>query len=312
MNLAVIDCGTNTFNLIVVHLDGIRYKRVFNTRIPVKLGEGFNEKGYIADKPFTRGLEAIAEFHEHLQKIKVDKVLAFATSAIRDGLNGKEFVDTVRDRFSIDINVIDGDREAELIYYAVREAVALGSETSLIMDIGGGSTEFILANNHGILWKQSFNIGAARLLQKFNPRDPITEPEITRINEYLEKQLVSLFIATEAYKPVELIGSSGAFESIIEMIHGMLDGEPFIGEKTEYHIDLKQHFRISQMVIGSTMAERKKFRGLVPMRYDMIVICCLMVDFILRSFNLDRMRVSTYSLKEGALIDHIMHNEPAN
>jgi exopolyphosphatase/guanosine-5'-triphosphate,3'-diphosphate pyrophosphatase len=312
MKLAVIDCGTNTFNLIIVHLTGNRYKRVFNTRIPVKLGEGFVEMGNIAEQPFRRGIDAISEFHGHLREIKVDKILAFATSAIRDGLNGKEFVDTVRERFDIDILIIDGDREAELIYYAVREAVQMNDDVSLIMDIGGGSTEFILANHHGIMWKQSFNIGAARLLQKFNPRDPITKEEIENMNAYLEAQLVSLFIATEAYRPVELIGSSGAFESIIEMIHGELGGEPFTGHKTEYVIGLDDYSRISEMVVTSTMAGRKKLKGLVPMRYDMIVICCLMVDFIIKSFNLHKMRVSTYSLKEGALIDHIMHNEPAN
>jgi exopolyphosphatase / guanosine-5'-triphosphate,3'-diphosphate pyrophosphatase len=305
MKLAVIDCGTNTFNLIIVQLNGKKYERVFNTRIPVKLGEGFIEKGYIGEKAFQRGIDAISQFHDELKENKVDKVLAFATSAIRDGLNGKEFVETVKDQFSIQIDVIDGDREAELIYFAIREAVKLNSETSLIMDIGGGSTEFILANDKEILWKQSFNIGAARLLQKFAPSDPISKEEIEKINTYLESKLVSLFIATEEFKPNELIGSSGAFESIIEMINGELGGQPFVNEKTEYDINLDEHFTISQKVIRSTLEERRKIRGLVPMRFDMIVICCLMVDFILRSFNLKKMRVSTYSLKEGALIDHI-------
>lgn len=312
MKIAVIDCGTNTFNLIIVQLTGERYNKVFATRIPVKLGEGYIEHGIIAEKPFQRGIDAFAVFHRHLNEHNVEKVLAFATSAIRDGSNGKEFVDTVRELYSIQIDVIDGNREAELIFYAVKEAVHLAADTSLIMDIGGGSTEFIIANENGILWKQSYNIGAARLLQKFAPSDPVTVEEKNLIKDYLESQLVSLFIATEAYKPVELIGSSGAFESIIEMIHGELGGQTLDNEKTEYHINLTEHFTISQRVIKSTMDERKKLKGLVPMRYDMIVICCLMVDFILTSLNLDKMRVSTYSLKEGALIDHLKHGDAKN
>jgi exopolyphosphatase/guanosine-5'-triphosphate,3'-diphosphate pyrophosphatase len=305
MRLAIIDCGTNTFNLIIVQITGNKYERIFNTRIPVKLGEDAGDNGYIAEEPFRRGVQAITDFYAHIQKYEVSQVLAYATAAIRDGLNGREFVKHIRDRFDISIDVIDGDREAELIYFAIREAVQLNADTSLIMDIGGGSIEFILANRSGILWKQSVNIGAARLLNKFAPSDPITSDEINRIKKYMESQLVSLFVASEAFKPRELIGSSGAFESIIEMIHGELGGEPFTGEKTEYEINLGDHYKICSRVIASTLSERRQIKGLVPMRFDMIVICCVVVNFIIDTFRLDKMRVSTYSLKEGALIDHI-------
>jgi exopolyphosphatase/guanosine-5'-triphosphate,3'-diphosphate pyrophosphatase len=308
MKLAIIDCGTNTFNLIIVQITGNRYEKIFNTRIPVKLGEDADNNGYIAQEPFRRGVQAITDFYDHIKRYGVSQVLAYATSAIRDGFNGKEFVQCIRDKFDITINVIDGDREAELIYFAIREAVQLNADTSLIMDIGGGSIEFILANQAGIFWKKSFNIGAARLLQKFAPSDPITIDEIERIKKYMESQLVSLFVATEAFKPVELIGSSGAFESIIEMIHGELGGEPFSSVKTEYEINLDDHCKICSRVIASTLAQRKQIKGLVPMRFDMIVICCVMVNFVMDAFRLNKIRVSTYSLKEGALIDHI-HNK---
>jgi exopolyphosphatase/guanosine-5'-triphosphate,3'-diphosphate pyrophosphatase len=89
------------------------------------------------------------------------------------------------------------------------------------------------------------------------------------------------------------------------MIHGELGGEPFTGEKTEYEINLGDHYKICSRVIASTLSERRQIKGLVPMRFDMIVICCVVVNFIIDTFRLDKMRVSTYSLKEGALIDHI-------
>ncbi len=306
MKLAVIDCGTNTFNLLIVELgQNSDYKKVFHTRAPVKLGEGTVNENHIAEKPFQRGVETFGIFKEKITEFGVENVLAFATSAIRDGDNGQEFVDVIKKKYDISINVIDGEREAELIYYGIRKAVTLREEISLIMDIGGGSTEFLLANGERIFWKHSFNIGAARLLARFKPSDTITAHEIKGIVDFLSEQLKPLQQAVKKFKPVELIGSSGAFESFIEMIHGELGGEMFDPDKTEYELPLESYYRIAQMVINSNMEQRRNLKGLVPMRFDMIVICCVMVNFILKHFELNKMRISTYSLKEGAMLDFI-------
>jgi exopolyphosphatase/guanosine-5'-triphosphate,3'-diphosphate pyrophosphatase len=308
MKLAVIDCGTNTFNLIIIELlDKKNYRKLYSTRIPVKLGEQAINNGYIATVPFNRGVQAIRSFKERIDNFTVDNVLAFATSAIRDASNGELFVKEIKQELKIEIHVIDGEREAELIYYGVNEAVKLNEEISLIMDIGGGSNEFILANKNEIFWKGSFNIGAARLLEKFPHSNPITENEKNKITAYLKEQLQPLFAATEKYVPVELIGSSGAFESVIEMINGELGGEPLSAEKTEYTIGLEANFKVANLIMRSTIEERQKIKGLVPMRFDMIVISCMMINFILQEFQLKKMRVSTYSLKEGALIEYISH-----
>ena len=306
MRIAVIDCGTNTFNLIIVELSAEKkHKKICSARIAVKLGEGAINEGYIAPEPFNRGIAAIGEFSRKFEEHKVNRILAFATSAIRDARNGEEFVKEIEEKFNITVSVIDGNREAELIYYGIREAVNLGDEVSLIMDIGGGSNEFILANNREVFWKQSFNIGAARLLEKFRHSDPITTEEQQQIESYLEEQLQPLIDASQKIKPVELVGSSGAFESLIEMIHGELDGEPLAPDKTEYEPDLQKVFKISEKVRASTLQERKAIKGLVPIRFDMIVISCILVDLILNLLKLEKMRVSTYSLKEGALAEYI-------
>ena len=306
MRLAVIDCGTNTFNLIITEVDATgNYTKLFRTRASVKLGEGAINEGYIAREPFRRGLDAIQAFEGFISEHKVDQVLAFATSAIRDASNGGEFVKMVRDQFDIEVQVIDGDREAELIYFGTREAVALNDKIALIMDIGGGSTEFILASKEQILWKQSFRLGAARLLEKISPSDPITEEEVNDLDLYLQEQLQPLFTAIKKHKPTELIGSSGAFDSLVEMIHGELGGERLLNSKTEYEVDLENYFKISELVRRSTLKQRRQIRGLVSMRFDMIVISCQMIDFILKNLNLKRLRVSIYSLKEGVVADFI-------
>lgn len=306
VRLAVIDCGTNTFNLLIVDMPETgRYTKVYNTRIPVKLGEGAINSGYIASVPFERGINALLTFHLITKEYLAEKVLAYATSAIRDASNGPEFVAAAKQRANVEIDVIDGNREAELIYFGCREAAPLNNNMSLIMDIGGGSTEFILANEEGIKWKQSFNIGAARLLERFNPSSPIDAIEIAAINGYLEEQLKPVQEAISTFGAAELIGSSGAFDSVVEMINGELEGEPLTYNKTAYEINIENYRKISHKVKSSTIEERKQIKGLTPMRFDMIVISCLLIDFALTAFGIDSMRVSTYSLKEGALTDYI-------
>jgi exopolyphosphatase/guanosine-5'-triphosphate,3'-diphosphate pyrophosphatase len=306
MSIAVIDCGTNTFNLIVVELDTAKkQQKIYSDRIAVKLGEGAINQGFIAPAAFERGIAAIEAFSNKLGMYEVERVLAFATSAIRDASNGRDFVKQIEDRFQIRIEVIDGNREAELIYYGIRQAVQLGDHVSLIMDIGGGSNEFILANKDQIFWKQSFNIGAARVLEKFRHSNPITPAEKKEIQAYLCEQLQPLIAVAEKIKPEELIGSSGAFESLIEMTHGELGGEPLTSEKTEYEADLQKQHQISEMVQKATLEERKNIKGLLAFRFDMIVISCIMVDLILDLLEIKRMRVSTFSLKEGALAEYL-------
>ena len=241
MILAVIDCGTNTFNLLIVEVKNAAYTKVFNTRMPVKLGEGTINKGYIDTVPFNRGINALTEFKKHLVKFKVTKTLAFATSAIRDAKNGLDFVYKTKLDLDIDINVIDGNREAELIYLGNKLAADIDQKLVLIMDIGGGSTEFILANREQIFWKQSFLLGAARLLERFSISNPITETEIKIIYDYLFNELQPLFEAIKLFPTGELIGSSGAFDSIIEMIHGELNGEELTKEKICYDVDINNY-----------------------------------------------------------------------
>jgi exopolyphosphatase/guanosine-5'-triphosphate,3'-diphosphate pyrophosphatase len=302
MKIAVIDLGTNTFNLLIVEKDGKGgFRKTYSNRIPVKLGEGAINKGYIEEIPYNRGISALQHYTGIIKEKKVDQVYAYATSAIRTAANGKEFVKNAMEKTGIKVEIIDGNREAELIYFGNREAVKMNEELSLIMDIGGGSTEFIIANKQKIFWKHSFLLGAARLLEKIRPSDPITPKEINQLNAYLKQELVSLFDAVKEFKPVELIGSSGAFDSIVDMMAGEYETEALCDHKTEYDIDLSGYYPLSQKIIQTTLKERYFIKGLIEMRVDMIVISCLFVNFILEEFNLKRLRVSTYSLKEGVL-----------
>ena len=302
MIFSVIDLGTNTFNLLIGEKIGnYTFKKIFNTRIAVKLGQGTINLGYIDVEPFQRGINALKQYQQYLLDYNVEKTYAFATSAIRSASNGIDFVNQAKKLTGISITVIDGSEEADLIYHGNKMAVNMTNSISLIMDIGGGSTEFILANHSTIFWKESYLLGAARLLEKFKLSDPIINSEIVSFNAYLKQEIQSLIDAVKKHPPVELIGSSGAFDSVVDVIAGEFNTESINEIRTEYGINLNEYKKISDMIKKSTLKERYQIRGLIDMRVDMIVISVLLIDFILKELNLNKMRVSTFSLKEGVI-----------
>ena len=302
MKLAIIDLGTNTFNLLIVESNiDQSFTKLFNTKVAVKLGEGSINKSYIADVPFQRGINTLKQFQQYLLDYNVVQTYAFATSAIRTASNGLEFTEQAEKIAGITISIIDGDEEAELIYYGNKMAVNMSDKISLIMDIGGGSNEFILANGNTIFWKHSYLLGVARLLEKFKPSDPITKHEIECINLYLKAEMAILYTAVKEFPPIELIGSSGAFDSVIDIIAAEFGTESINDKQTEYSVDLNQYKSISKKVIASTIKQRKHINGLIDMRIDMIVLSFLLIDFVISEFNITTIRVSTFSLKEGVI-----------
>lgn len=301
MRVAVIDLGTNTFNLLIAETTGEGgFVTIYNEKLPVRLGEGGINSGIIIPAAYMRGLEAMDTYAEAIRQWRVDKKLAFATSAMRNSSNGPQFAEDVFHRCGIKINIISGDQEAEYIYEGVKQAIDFHDYNSLIMDIGGGSTEFIIANKNGLLWKQSFEIGASRLLQRFNPSDPITTEQIEELTKFLEFALGPLHDAVAEFPVQELVGASGSFDSLAAMILARFyAGEEFDG--TEFVFDIGQAEVIHKQLLSSTREQRLQIKGLVAMRVDMIVISSILVEFIIRDLGIEHMRMSSYALKEGVL-----------
>lgn len=304
MRVAVIDLGTNTFNLVIADTgpDG-NFSIIYHEKLPVRLGEGGINQGFITEQAFQRGLDAIQKYSGLIQAHQTDRVFAIGTSALRNASNGTAFIDKVKIEIGIQIEMISGDREAEYIYLGVRQAVQLAETPSLIMDIGGGSTEFIIADRNRIRWKQSFEIGAARLLDRFKPSDPLSESEYKSIINYLSEALSPLFVAAKTENCNELIGASGSFESLAEMImHRFHDPDQLIGVSS-YAFDLKEVDVVHQSLLHSTHDQRIAMKGLIPMRVDMIVVSTLLVEVVLQHVPISKMQLSTFALKEGVLWD---------
>jgi exopolyphosphatase/guanosine-5'-triphosphate,3'-diphosphate pyrophosphatase len=302
MRIAVIDLGTNTFNLLVAETDLFGgFETLYNERLPVKLGEGGINKGFIAEAAYIRGLEALENYASTIRQWQCERTLAFATSAVRSSSNGNEFIQTVLEKTGIEVQVISGEMEAEFISMGVRQAVTLTEDPSLIIDIGGGSTEFIIVNNEKMLWKQSFEIGAARLLQRFEPSDPIKPDEQKQISDYILDELQPLWEAATSFKVKELIGASGSFESLAELINMRYHSLPGLEDRTECEFVLEQCATVHAEILASTRDQRLKMKGLVAMRVDLIVVSAVLVETVVSRLGISKMRYSSYALKEGVL-----------
>ena len=215
---AVMDLGTNTFHLLIARGDAADPEELFHTTVPVRLGEGGINNGIIQPEPYMRGVDTMLQFSEKIKEFKVDKISAIATSALRSARNGNDFINEVKAKTGIEIETIDGEREAAYIYEGVKAGKCLTGQNSLILDIGGGSVEFIIGNESNIIWKQSYEIGAARMLDKFHRTDPIPQDNIDEMNAYLDLILPSFFDFAKGVSIQNIIGSSGSFETFAEVI----------------------------------------------------------------------------------------------
>ena len=296
-----MDLGTNTFHLLIVEGD----RTIVHEQDAVKLGEGGINKGFILPAAFDRGLQTMQRFSQLMADHDVSGARAIATSALRNASNGEAFINDVKEKTGIAIEIINGDQEAAFIYQGIKSAGCLTRQNSLIVDIGGGSVEFIICNDREIFWKQSFEIGAARLMDNFHRTDPIPPDSINALHIYLEDCLQPLFAAAKKHPVENLIGSSGVFESYAEVIE-RLKGNSFDLKKTKhYAFDRAELLQLIEKIILSSHQQRVATAGIIPVRIDMIVTASLLTRFIMEKLGVNKVTMSTNSLKEGVLAEMI-------
>jgi exopolyphosphatase/guanosine-5'-triphosphate,3'-diphosphate pyrophosphatase len=298
--IAIIDMGTNTFHLLMAELGPAGYKVFLREFEPVKIGlAGINE-GYITAGGCERAIHAMKKFRKTIDQHNISTIHAFGTSALRNASNGPALAGEITSLTGINIRIISGDEEAELIFAGVRAAMDLGNEPGLVMDIGAGSVEFIVGNRREILWKQSFEIGGQRLLEKFHRKDPITREEIVALDLFFEKTLSPLLRALEDFQPRTLIGSAGTFDTLSD-IYCIRQQIPRTMEESETPLSVGGFYEIYQELIQKDRNQRMQIDGMVSLRVDMIVVASCLIRFVLEKHKFDNIRVSAYSLKEGVL-----------
>ncbi len=302
MKVAVIDMGTNTFHLIIVEVEKDDFKIVYREKTAVKIGEKGINHGMITDDAIDRALKTLTKFKEVIEEEQVEQVFATATSAIRNAQNGKGLVALIKEETGIQTRIISGIQEAEYIYYGVNKALKIGDQPSLIMDIGGGSIEFVIGTTREILWRQSFEIGGQRMVEKFHKHDPMVQEDKVALIEYLESNLQELFEACSQFSPKTLIGSSGTFDTLSD-IYSLKANVEREKDATEYPLTIDAFMEIYHEMIIKGREERLAIPGMIPLRVDMIVVACELVNYIIHKLELTNIRVSAYALKEGVLLN---------
>ena len=297
---AVIDMGTNTFHLLIVEMNEQGFETVYKEKVPVKIGKGGINRNTLADDAIERAMITLADFKAKIDDRNISEIFAFATSAVRNAVNGQDFVQSVKDEIGISIKVISGEEEAELIYRGIKLSGSLNGHKELMMDIGGGSVEFIIGTEESSLWKQSFEIGGQRLVEKFHHHDPILPEEVSSINAYLEEKLSPLLEAIEKYQPTGLVGASGTFDTLTDIYFESLLQCKLTGRHV-FQLPKKDYQIILQDLISKTREERLAIPGMIPMRVDMIVVASCLIDFILQYVPVPSITCSHYALKEGAI-----------
>src|SRR3990167_122178 len=293
MRKAVIDLGTNTFNLLIADVSENDFRVIHNSKEGVALGmRGINERT-IAPEAMQRAFTAFEHFVSICESYQARHIQAFGTSAVRDADNSDELLAAVKERFNITIEVIEGLREAELIYNGVSWSYDF-NEPSLIMDIGGGSTEFIRGHLKDPLQFCSLDIGVSRAAQLFDLSDPMSEEDQQKLLQWFEESAGELnqFDACSV-----LVGASGSFETFYEMSHQA----SFPAGSEPIRLERKELDETLDWIIRSTFDEREQHPYIIPIRRRMAPIAALKTKWIVEKFAIKEVFISPFSLKEGAL-----------
>lgn len=301
MKLGAIDIGTNSMRLLVADVQDkklVSREKYINT---TRIGQGVDENGYITDEAMERNITALYEFSQMCKEKGCEKVRCMGTSALRDAVNRDVFIEKAREKSGIKVEVIAGEKEAELGFRGVLMG-ASAEGNLLILDIGGGSTEFIFGNNDGIIKSVSIDIGALRLTEKFRGFEKDAELYSEMINFIKEKTNDII----EYLRECEISTVCG--------IGGTITSMSAINQKLEVYSMEKVHQSvitaedaddISEMLRHSTEEDRKSMKGLQPKRADIITAGAVILDTIIKSLDIDRVVVSEYDNLEGLVSEMI-------
>ena len=300
--IAIIDLGTNTCNLLIAEYDKQTYQILYQGKEVVKLGKNGIDKNLLVADGLERAIHAIQKQLEKIKNYDTTHIVALATSAIREAINQNWFLREIKEKTGVELLVISGEKEADLIFKGVKLALGEIEDHSIILDIGGGSNEFILTEAGEPVWKQSFPLGMARIIDQIPPSNPITPEEIIQIRNYFESGLDSLWKRTTGIEITSLIGCSGAFDTLADLID---QTDPGSKHRIRQELKISDFERIYKMLIESTTDERKQLKGMESIRIEMIVPSVILIKIIVERLKIQKIYQTDYALREGILYELI-------
>ncbi len=299
MRFAVLDLGTNTFHLLIAEQDATgQWQTLVREKRYVKLAEEGIQR--IGDAAFARGLEALQSFKIQLETFQVppSAMRAFGTAALRTAENAPAFLEEVVALTGIRPESIPGDREAALIFEGVRQAVPFPDNPVLIMDIGGGSVEFIIADREQVRWQQSFPLGVAVLYREFHHEDPISSLEVAELKAFLDNGLSDLWAALHEFPVPTLVGASGTFDVIEQFVLDPATKPALYG-----YVTLPAFEPLYNLLVNSTLEERRALPELPEERVEMVVVAMVLIRHVLERADIQEIYTSSYAMKEGMLAE---------
>ena len=303
---AAIDIGTNSFHLIIVEVsEGGKLKLLDREREFLRLGSELGEDlSFISEKEIAKAISVLKNFSKLVNYHKA-KLRAVSTSAVREAKNKNEFIQTVFEQTGIKVETIEGTEEAKLIFLGMKNALPINDKSVLGIDIGGGSTEFIYGVNGSSVFTESVKIGAVRLSKKFFPDFIITDAAVKQCSEYVEQHIRMNSKIQTNIKIDFAVGSSGTVDTIclIKQFQKNAEIKPRLNG---YTFDISEFYEIYNFIVSlKHPSERMKVPGIESKRADIIPAGLIILKKTFELFNIEKMVLSEYALREGVVYDLI-------
>lgn len=295
--ITIIDIGTNTFEYLIARYNSESFKVLADGKIPVWLGRGGMVDGKIAEDAFERAEEALSEIRLVSLKHGSKRSIGVATSASRGADNTNDLYD-LAEEYGVELRIIEGEEEAELIQAGASMGLPSNFPDHLIMDIGGGSTEFILVKDNEVKWKQSFNVGVTRLLEQMTPSDPLSPTDIDRLRLHFRAMFKPVRQEVGQHPVAVLMGSAGSFDSLVEML---FEADKIESKEGLVGIPIRGFQELDHQLRMSTLEQRKMIPGLVNMRTSTMHLGTMMIAEILDLTGISEVVRTPFALREGVL-----------
>lgn len=298
MRVAVIDLGTNTCNLLIAEIDSFGYKILHQSKQLVKLGDDKIRENEISAAATSRVLQSFQVHKKIISDFNAEKVRVVATSAVRSAENKIAFLEQISENSGWLVRLVSGEKEAEMIFDGVLLAFNEFNDPAVILDIGGGSNELIVAHKKQMLWKESQPTGMARIINQFKISDPILPGEINTLKNHFAEAHKNAFEKCKTENIKTLVGCSGAFDTIADITDLVNPGEKL---RITQNISISDFYAIYHRLIKSTRAERLAMKGMDYVRVDLIVPAVIFIEQLITEIGITQIIQTDFALREGVL-----------
>jgi exopolyphosphatase/guanosine-5'-triphosphate,3'-diphosphate pyrophosphatase len=296
VKVASIDIGTNTILLLIAKVEGEKIHPLFEIETVVRLGEGVQKNGILSKEAMNRGLQTLAQYLERCQEMEVQKIFVAGTSALREAKNSKDFLKLAKEKLNLSIEVISGEEEAQLSFLAVVKDLKEVKKLILVVDVGGGSTEFILGKGDQIRQWISLPLGSVRFTEQFLRSDPVQEEEWEKMERTIRELLFNI---PHSQEPLSMVAVGGTATTLASVEQGL---EEFIAEKI-HHFILKKEALKNQLLLyrSKTIDQRKKIPGLPNARADVILGGGAILYLAMEELKCPSVLISCHGVRYGLL-----------